>query len=104
MASNRANRITPVVCNPVAVVPGSDLPVIDECDNDQGTGMDQAIKIGHMAIANKDVYQLKAHQLDHQKAVKKVAELYRPKQLEQKLDYSSVSRSAEVNIGKNYKL
>jgi len=53
MASNRANRITPVVCNPV-VVAGSDLPVIEECANDQGTGM-EAVK-GQIGINQKDVY------------------------------------------------
>lgn len=102
MASNRANRIAPLMCNQ-AVVPGGDLPTIEECANDQGTGMDFAIK--HQ-VQLKEPLALKQSEAntENRKGIKKVAELYRPKQLDNQTDHNLVSRSADVNISKNYLL
>ena len=80
MASNRANRINPLVLNPV--VQGGDLPTIEECANDQGTGMEQAIKLSANVQLKQPLSHKNYHNIEQQKAVKKVAELYKPKQLE----------------------
>lgn len=102
MASNRANRIAPLICNP-AVVPGGDLPTIEECANDQGTGMEFALK--HQ-VQLKEPLAIKQSEVsaENRKGIKKVAELYRPKILDNQPDYNIVSRSADVNISKNYQL